>query len=250
MRAVFITMLLIVTVVFFADAQKSEGEITYERVFHWTRVYSRLSYMSQEEKDRMKLTWGNDDESKQEMLMVFNDKQSYYTYPKVETLSEGGYSWTKEEFKSFRDYENGKMTDIIAMLGKTYIIEDSLQTPNWKVMNKIKEVAGYMCMMAVTEDTVKGQKITAWFADNIPVSGGPQLYGGLPGMILELDVNDGDIVTTAKEVKFRPVTAEELAMPKKLKGKKIDTQKYNELMSTHIRDSIKAHRNPFWSIPY
>lgn len=249
MKSVILLLLLLVSAVS-ADAQKMEGEITYERVFHWSRVYSRLSYLSQEEKDRMKLTWGNDDESKQEMTLLFSEKQSYYSYPKVDELSEGGYSWRKQEFKSYRDFENGKLTDIIEMLGKTYIVEDSLQAPTWKVMNKIKEVAGYMCMMAVTEDTIKKQKITAWFADNIPVSGGPQMYGGLPGMILELDVNDGDIVTTAKEIKLRTVTAEELAMPKKQKGKKINTAKYSELLSNHIRDSIKAHRNPFWSIPY
>jgi GLPGLI family protein len=249
MRAVTLILLLLFFAVS-ADAQKMEGEITYERIFHWSRVYSRLSYMSQEEKDRMKLTWGNDDESKQEMTLLFNGTQSYYTYPKTEELSEGGYSWRKGEFRSYRDFENAKMTDVIEMLGKVYIIEDSLRTYNWKVMNKIKEVAGYMCMMAVTEDTIKNQKITAWFADNIPVSGGPQMFDGLPGMILELDVNDGDIVTTAKEVKMRPVTAEEIAVPKKLKGKKINTAKYLELMSIHIRDSIKAHRNPYYAIPY
>ncbi|MCE7063644.1 GLPGLI family protein [Dyadobacter sp. CY326] len=248
MKSISLIMLLLFSLA--AAAQKMEGEITYDRVFHWTRVYSRLSYMSQEEKDRLKLTWGNDDESKQEMTMIFNDKQSYYSYPKVDELSEGGYSWRKGEFKIYRDYENSKMTDIIEMLGKTYIVEDSIQAPNWKVMNKIKEVAGYMCMMAVTEDTIKNQKITAWFADNIPVSGGPQMYGGLPGMILELDVNDGDIVTTAKEVKLRPVTGEELALPKKLKGKKINAAKYVELTSNHIKDSIKAHRNPYYAIPY
>ncbi|NIJ53025.1 GLPGLI family protein [Dyadobacter arcticus] len=230
-------------------AQKMEGQITYEKVYHWTRLYSRLSYLSNEEKDRMKMTWANDDEHKQEMTLFFNEKQSFYGYPKNEEL-DGGYSWRKGEYKIYRDFENEKRTDIIEMLGKTYIVDDSLKLPKWKVMNKIKEVAGYMCMMAVTEDTIKSQKITAWFADNLPVSGGPEQYSGLPGMILELDINDGDIVTTAKEVKMRPVTEEEISIPKKIKGKKIATQKYEELMSTHIRDSIKSHRNPYWAMPY
>ena len=118
-----------------------------------------------------------------------------------------------------------------------------------KVMNKIKEIAGYMCMMAVTEDTIKDQKITAWFADNLPVTAGPELYGGLPGMILELDINDGDITVTAKKVEMKTIT-EEIGVPKKLKGKKITNQQYDQLLSTHIRDSIKAHRNPYWALPY
>jgi GLPGLI family protein len=231
-----------------AFSQTTEGEITYERVFHWTRVYSRLSYLSNEEKDRLKMTWANDDESKQEMTLYFNEKQSYYTYPKNEN-TDGGYSWRNREFKIYRDFENNRKTDVIEMLGKTYIVDDSLNVPKWKVMNKIKEIAGYMCMMAVTEDTIKNQKITAWFADNLPVSGGPDLYAGLPGMILELDVNDGDIVTTAKSVKMQPI-GQEAVVQKKMKGKKIDNKTYDGLIASHIRDSIKAHRNPYWAIPY
>ncbi|MEO6284222.1 MAG: GLPGLI family protein [Dyadobacter sp.] len=245
-----VALLIFTFLSFAALGQKMEGEITYEKVSHWSRINDEMTYLSKEEKDRASTTWANNDENKQEMTLLFNDKQSYYSYPKVDELSEGGYSWRKQEFKSYRNFENEKMTDIIEMLGKVYIIEDSLKAPKWKVMNKIKEVAGYMCMMAVTEDTLKKHTITAWFADNIAVSGGPEFYSGLPGMILELDINNGAVVTTAKVIKLRPVTEEELALPKKMKGKKINNQKYVELIEAHMRDSIKAHRNPYWSMPY
>lgn len=245
-----IGLLILMFLSFAASAQKMEGEITYEMVTKWSRITNRMSYLSQEEKDRQATTWANNDEQKQDMVLFFKDSKTYFSYPAKEELSEGGYSWQRSEYKIYRDFESEKRTDLIAMLGKTFIIEDSLKLPKWKVMNKIKEVAGYMCMMAVTEDTIKDHKITAWFADNIPVSGGPGLYSGLPGMILELDINDGDVVTTAKEVKMRTVTEEELALPKKMKGKKINIQKYDEMIGTHIRDSIKSHRNPYWSMPY
>ncbi|TLU99637.1 GLPGLI family protein [Dyadobacter luticola] len=230
-------------------AQQLEGEVTYERVFHWAKIYSRLTYLSNEEKDRIKQTWGNDDEYKEKMVLLFNEKQTFYTYKKKEE-NEGGYSWNREEYKIYRNLEKETKTDIMEMLGKVHIVEDSLKAPNWKVMNKIKEVAGHMCMMAVTEDTIKGQKITAWFANDIALSAGPELYSGLPGMILELEVNDGEITVTAQEVKMRPVAAAELELPKKVKGKKIDNKQYATLVTAHIRDSIKAHRNPFWALPY
>lgn len=226
-----------------------EGEITYEKVYHYTKMYSRLTYLSTEEKDRMKMTWGKDDEYKQDMKLFFNEQKSYYTYSKTQESNEGGYSWNEKEYKVYRDIENEKRTDIIEMLGKIYIVEDSVRSPKWKVMNKIKEVNGYMCMMAVTVDTIKNQQITAWFADNLPVSIGPELYGGLPGLILELDVNEGDIVITAKKIEMKTIT-EDINIPKKLKGKKITEPQYNTLVSTHIKDSMKAHRNPFWSMPY
>ncbi|SEJ15262.1 GLPGLI family protein [Dyadobacter sp. SG02] len=248
MRAIRILIILLATSAPLL-AQNLEGEITYERVYHWTKIYSRLSYLSNEEKDRIKQTWGNDDEYKQKMTLFFNEKQSYYSYPKVEE-NEGGWSWTKTDYKIYRNFEKEKRTDIIGMLGKTYIVEDSLKAPSWKVMNKIKEVAGRMCMMAVTEDTIKGQKITAWFANDLAVSGGPELYSGLPGMILELEINDGEIVVSATEIKLKPVAEEDISLPKKLKGRKIDNKQYQELIASHIRDSIKAHRNPFWAMPY
>jgi GLPGLI family protein len=247
LQNILAALLLLIT--FTVSAQKTEGTITYDKVYHWTKLYSRLTYLSNEEKDRMKRVWANDDEQKQDMVLFFNDKQSYYSYPKEKEAGEEGYSWRDREFKIYRNFETEKRTDAVEMLGKTYIVEDSLQLPKWKVMNKIREIGGYMCMMAVTEDTIKKQKLTAWFADNIPVSAGPEMYSGLPGLILELDINDGDIVITAKKIELKPLT-ESIDVPKKLKGKKITTAKYQEMLITHIRDSEKAHRNPFWSIPY
>jgi len=64
-------------------AQSLEGEITYEKVMRWTAIYSRLTFLSAEEKGRIEQTWGKDDESKSKMSLYFNEKQSCYTYPKV-----------------------------------------------------------------------------------------------------------------------------------------------------------------------
>lgn len=230
-----------------AFAQKMEGEIIYEKVTSWPKLYGTLTYMSNEERDRIKQTWGTD-ESKQEMRLLFNGQKSFYTNSK-HLDNDAGWSWNDKEYKIYRDMETEKRTDIIEMLGKIYIVEDSVRSPKWKIMNKIKEIGGYMCMMAVTEDTVKNQKITAWFADNIPLGVGPELYGGLPGMILELDINDGIVVTTAKKIDLKPIT-EDVEVPKKVKGRKINEQQYNTMVANHVKDSFKARRAFFWSMPY
>ena len=248
MKSIVLIILLFLSVFFKLSAQNLAGEITYEKVMRYTRLYSQLTFLTKEEKDRMKMTWGNKDENTWNMKLYFSDNKSLYTYPS-ESENDGSYSWNKTDYRIYRDYEAEKHTDIIEMVGKTYIIEDSIVAPKWKVMNKIKEIAGYMCMMAVTEDTIKKQKITAWFADNLPLSTGPEQYGGLPGLIMELDFNDGDIVITAKKVELK-VIAEEIGVPKKLKGKRVTNQQYDMLVYNHIKDSMKAHRNPYWSMPY
>jgi GLPGLI family protein len=147
-----------------------------------------------------------------------------------------------------RDFDKEHKVEIHEMLGKTYVLDDSLHTPRWKILNQIKEVAGHVCMKATTEDTVKHQKIAVWFAQDIPVPAGPERWFGLPGLILELDINDGDVTVTAQSVAFQDVQ-KSLFLPK-LKGKRITDKTYDTLLVNHIRDSIAEHNNPYWTIRY
>lgn len=229
-------------------SQKTEGMVVYERQEFWSKIIGQLTYLSNEEKDRVKQTWGKNDEGwKSKTKMYFNANESLLT--NLEEASEYGWSSRTEDYYIYRNYEKEKKIELIEMMGKTYVLEDSLRAPSWKVLNQIKDVAGYICMKAVSEDTVKHQKITAWFTGDIPVSAGPERFYGLPGMILELEINDGDVVITASKVEFKKVEAKDLALPK-LKGKKIKDADYDNLIAKHIKDSIKSYRNPYWAIKY
>ncbi|RDB06780.1 GLPGLI family protein [Runella aurantiaca] len=233
-----------------AKAQQTEGMVTYEYKYYWTKVNSRLTFLSKEEKDRMKLTWGNEEDGPgTKMKLTFNDKQSIYTYFSDQGQTEDGrYSWRQSDYLIHRNFEQEKLIENHEMLGKTYLLEDSLMTYNWRIQNQIKDVAGYVCMKAETFDPIKNHKITAWFAQDIPVPAGPERYFGLPGLILELDINDGDVIVAAQKVELKNVD-KELALPK-MKGKKIKNNDYDQMLKKHIFDSIKAQRNPYWSIRY
>ena len=231
----------------FVHAQALEGVVTYERAQYWTKIMSHLNFLSQEEKDRARLTWGVHDGWKQKMNLYFNGKESKYETLKEQ--SEDGWSGRDEDFIIYRNFEKEHKIDFETVSGKTYLIEDSLVAPQWKVMNKIKEIKGYLCMMAVSKDTIRNQTITAWFANDIAVPSGPEKYFGLPGLILELDINDGDVLITAEKIELKPVD-KELVLPKKMKGKKITETQYNTMLSEHIRTSMKGQRNPYWSVRY
>ena len=228
-----------------AMAQKSEGVVTYVRKEHWLKIMSRLTFLSQEQKDRMTNTFKNFVENNKgvKMKLSFSPTESLYTRNSDEP-EEGGYSWRESEFNLYRNFEKDKKIDVIEMLGKTYIVDDSLHAPVWKIGNQIKEVAGYICMRADTEDPVKKHKITAWFAQDIPVSAGPERVNGLPGLILELDVNEGDVVIEAVSVAFRPLTPTDLKLPK-LKGKKINDAAYDGLIRQRIAESVASQSNPY-----
>lgn len=235
-----------------ANAQTTEGVINYSRKEYWSKIIGRLTYLSQEEKDRsaqIRKNWEEDNKG-EKMKLAFTETESLYTYGSEQgETDDGQYSWRQSEYKLYRNFEKDKKLDLIEMLGKTYIVEDSLHTPVWKIGDQIKEIAGYVCMRAETEDPIRKQKITAWFAQDIPVPAGPERYSGLPGVILELSLNEGDVVIEATKVTLRKLTPEDLKMPK-LKGKKLNDAAYDALIRQHIADSMTAHRNPFWSIRY
>lgn len=246
----FINLLLFTLIATASVAQKTEGVVNYTRKTYWTKIIGRMTFLSQEQKDRAAQTWKNDDEYKEKMKLAFSANESLYTYASEQGETEdAGYSWRNSELKLYRNFEKDKKTDVVEMLGKTYIVEDSLHTPVWRIGNQIKDIAGYICMRADMEDPIKKQKITAWFAQDIPVSAGPERSHGLPGLILELSLNDGDVVIEATGVTFRPLTPDDLKLPK-LKGKKINDAAYDALIRQHIADSMVAHRNPYWSIRY
>lgn len=235
-----------------SPAQNTEGLVSYKRKTYWTRIIGRMSYLSQEQKDRAAQTWKNYEEENnaEKMKLAFSANESLYSYASEQSETDDGqYSWRNPELKLYRNFEKDRKTDMIEMLGKTYIVEDSLHTPVWKIGNQIKEVAGYVCMRAEMEDTIKKQKITAWFAQDLPVPTGPERYTGLPGVILEVSLNDGDVVIEATNVALRKLTPDDLKMPKP-KGKKLNDAAYDALIRKHIADSIADHQNPFWSVRY
>ncbi|WP_128547897.1 GLPGLI family protein [Larkinella soli] len=233
-----------------ARAQELRGVVTYEYSQDWIKIASRLPYLSLDQKERIKSTYKNYTGSKSIMKLYFNADQSLYSYESDYTRSEDGrWSWRNSDYVIRRDFKQGTRTEIIEMLGKTFIVEDSLAEPKWKILNQLKDIAGHVCMKAETDDPIKSQKITAWFAQDIPVSAGPEMYYGLPGLILELDINDGDVVVTATQVELKDVS-KELAAVKKIKGKKIKAAEYDKLLTDHIKTAIKAQENPYWTIRY
>lgn len=226
-----------------------EGVITYNRKTDWISIMEKLPYVSQEEADRMKLTWGKRDNYKgQNYDMFFKNNKSLYTY-KEEEQSESGWSWRKDEFVLIRDYNKKELHDLKEELGVMFVVQDKIPRYRWKILNEIREIEGYLCMKAETKDTIKGQTIHAWFSDAIPMSAGPEGYGGLPGMILEIDINNGDAVITATKVDMG-TPLDKLPIPKKMKGKEVTIAELDNKIKDFIEESIEGRKNPFWRIRY
>jgi GLPGLI family protein len=234
-----------------AQEQPLEGKIRYLVTHNWVKKLAAVDYLSKQRRERAAYMWGNDSEWKMYSTLYFSPTESRYedSEEKAEPDDEG-YSWRKDVYQIKRNFASNTIYEAVVLLGKTYVIEDTLRPQPWKILNDLKEVAGHLCMNAIWQDTLKDQKIVAWFALDIPVPAGPERFHGLPGLILEIDVNDGGMIVSADKLDLRALAPKELELPKKVKGKKIDEAAYFGIVRKHYEEKRKNEEPPFWGIRY
>jgi len=178
-----------------------------------------------------------------QMVLYFNGKESMYkNLEKNEDQSftntnEGGDVQIKmviavPENAYYKNLETEKQISQQEFFGKKFLIQDQIEPLVWKLTNEQKVILNYPCVKAILQDT--SQTVEAWFTAQIPVSSGPDSYGQLPGMILELSVNDGERLVVAKSVDFETPDPEKLKAPKK--GKKVTKEEYEKIVDKRTKE--------------
>ena len=73
-----------------------------------------------------------------------------------------------------------KVTALKPVFETKFLIHDSARKLAWKEKNEMRTIAGHSCHKAVSIicDSVY---VVAFYAEDIPVSGGPEMFGGLAG---------------------------------------------------------------------
>lgn len=150
----------------------------------------------------------------------------------------GGMRFMMRRFNPpiYKDLANNRQVEEVDLFGKPFLIDDVIQTRAWKVTGQQKKILDYPCISATFTDSLMGRArlVTAWFAPTIPVALGPQGYGGLPGMILEVDFDGGRSVITATEVKLQKPAEGSIKMPEK--GKKVTRAEYNKIREEKMKE--------------
>lgn len=231
-------------------SQQTEGTVKYLTTYDWVKMLNACDYLSKERKDKISYMWGNDSEWKIYNNLYFSSTRTKYeeSEEKADPNDDGSYASRKETFFITCDFEKNVSFDAITMLGKVYLISDSLKKPDWKILNDLKEVAGHVCMNASLTDTIRNQKIVAWFALDIPLQAGPDRFFGLPGLILEVNINKGAKVISAEKIEMKTLSSE-FDLPKKLKGKKVNATEYNAVIKKFYDEKRQAEEFP-WGVPY
>jgi GLPGLI family protein len=135
-----------------------------------------------------------------------------------------------DEIRYF-DIKNQKTIDQRDFMSRMFLIESNADTLPWKLTGNRRDILGFACMEAsYTKDS---STTTAWFAPTIPVSTGPGNFRGLPGLILEVNVNQGKRVISAASVSMGDVTS---LIVKPKKGKKISKDDFNKMVAEKTGD--------------
>ncbi len=133
-----------------------------------------------------------------------------------------------------QDYTQHRVTAFRNLYEEPFLIRDSAARRQWRIGSEIRTIAGYQCRKAVTRicDSVY---VVAFYTDEIPVSGGPEEMGGLPGMILELAVPRLFTTWTATKVDVVSIKPDELTPPTK-KGKSMNHDAFEALIRKSLQD--------------
>jgi GLPGLI family protein len=129
--------------------------------------------------------------------------------------------------QTYKNYSTDMITQQRELGPKKYLIEDTLKRQNWKLEEETKTIKGYVCKKATTRNR-DGKDVIAWYAEDIQSSTGPDLFGGLPGMILELNINDAEIVFSTLDVVSKGFDKAVVKAP--TEGKKIARKEYDKMM--------------------
>jgi GLPGLI family protein len=131
---------------------------------------------------------------------------------------------------TYTDLKTGAMLEQRDLMGRKFLVSGDASRRKWQMTGKQKTILTYPCQEAISYgvDTVQ-----AWFTTAIPVSGGPQDWRGLPGMILEgsrLSQN-GTLNVKATQVEEGAVSIEAPT-----EGKKVTKEEFEKIQKEKMKE--------------
>jgi GLPGLI family protein len=206
-----ILLILILSLLFKANAQENafvqySVAISDEPIFKDNAIARNRFENAMKEAKKLKFS-----------LLVNKSKSYFYNNPSLSFNETGG---SRQSTLIFANYigETYSGTDTlyqnIPLLGKNVYVKKPINS-NWTLHNETKTIDGYECYKATTENVVINDvgefrhPVIAWYCPEIPLPFGPNGYGGLPGLILQIQIRnvtygvDSIEFNTEKSIEFQ-----------------------------------------------
>lgn len=208
--------------------------------------------------------------SQKTYILDFNRTESIYKQdvelgsPKPQAgnftvMNFGGGSSHRTLYKNIKE---NRVTDKTDIMGKPFLIKDKLEKYNWVLTGETKNIGKYTCYKATFEKEVekveystfsfsrdpkhrkekekekpKIEKVitTAWYTPEVPISNGPNNFGGLPGLILE--INDGILTIVCTEIILKPSNKINIKEP--TGGEEVSRTEYEKIQKKKSEEAMK-----------
>ena len=225
-------LFLLLFLVFPASAQ--QGTITYDRI---VKLNIELPPEMESMRDQIPT------ENKTRMTLHFNEWES--VWQAAEEQEEGGdrsfggggmmfrmSRGAREQNVTYINHEDGLMTERRDFMGRTFLIKDEQPTLAWKLTGEQSEFSGYLVQRATA--VRDSSTVEAWFSPQIPVTVGPGPFGGLPGAILVLTIDDGQTTFTATDIALAELPEGTIVAPEE--GKEVTQAEFDEIMEEKMKE--------------
>lgn len=145
----------------------------------------------------------------------------------------------------FNNYSTKTTSSQKQIFETQYLIQDSLRKITWKLTSDTRRIAGFTCRKAtgIVNDSVF---VFAFYTDEITLSGGPEGFNGLPGMILGIAIPRINTTWFATKVELYNVTPKDLAAP--VKGKKTNYVQLQEILNKSLSDWGEWAQRNIWLV--
>lgn len=237
-----------------ANAQQKEGKVIYER-----KVQMQFSIntdggepppISQTRSNKFEMNFANNQMILKQMEEEMQDDNINSGGMMIRTFGGG------TDDATYCDFNKEWRVELREFFDKKFLIGDTIRRSNWKLTEETKTILNHVCRKATTQRIGKRMmmnmengkmerreiddtsSIVAWFTTDIPVPAGPDVQGQLPGLILELVMNNGRTTFTALDISPKPDLA---AIKEPSKGKKVTpaefTKERNKMMEEMQRNN-------------
>jgi len=209
-------------------AQVKDGKVVYERKVN---MHKRLG----PEQESMKNMIPEFDVSKVELLFSGNESIFKRVQEEEDIRESAGQPDDRQVVRMrvgadnelYKNYATFKAIELTELGPKKYLIDDSTRQFNWKLdeTGETRKIQGYTCKKATTK-APRGP-VVAWYTEEITCPSGPDAWGGLPGMILEVNIADGEMVFSAVEISNK---TDKKLVSAPTGGKKITRKEYQKML--------------------
>ena len=169
--------------------------------------------------------------------MTFSDNKTLYSPIVDQDNTPGGFfsddAMSNQPNTIFNDLQAHNTNTQKKVFEETFLIKDSTRKIKWKITDETREIAGFVCRRAnaLVMDSIY---VVAFYTEKIPISGGPESFTGLPGMILGVALPHENVTWFATKVTEGYVEPKVLLPPKK--GKIVTNKELKDKLKEVMKD--------------